>query len=95
MSSDQVRDGVRKSMEPWLKDDVQFYQHQIDGVRKMMVMRNFLLADDMGLGKSLQAITVAAGDVIRGWARKSSSSAQSPSRATGPTSSTSSPAFRT
>lgn len=57
-------------MEPWLKDEVQFYQHQIDGVRQMMTMRNFLLADDMGLGKSLQAITVAAGDVIRNWAEK-------------------------
>lgn len=68
--SDQVRDGVRKSMEPWLKDEVQFYEHQITGVRQMMTMRNFLLADDMGLGKSLQAITVAAGDVIRGWAEK-------------------------
>ena len=68
--SDQVRDGIRKSMEPWLKDEVQFYEHQITGVRQMMVMRNFLLADDMGLGKSLQAITVAAGDVIRGWASK-------------------------
>jgi len=63
--TDQVRDGVRKSMEPWLKDEVQFYEHQITGVRDMMRMRNFLLADDMGLGKSLQAITVAAGDVIR------------------------------
>lgn len=57
-------------MEPWLKDEVQFYEHQITGVRQMMTMRNFLLADDMGLGKSLQAITVAAGDVIRGWAEK-------------------------
>lgn len=65
MATDQVRDGVRKSMEPFLKDEVQFYDHQITGVRQMMTMRNFLLADDMGLGKSLQAITVAAGDVIR------------------------------
>lgn len=57
-------------MEPWLKDEVQFYEHQITGVRQMMTMRNFLLADDMGLGKSLQAITVSVGDVIRGWAEK-------------------------
>lgn len=68
--SDQVSDGIRKSMEPWLKDEVQFYDHQITGVRQMMGMRNFLLGDDMGLGKSLQAITVAAGDVVRGWAEK-------------------------
>lgn len=31
-------------------------------------MQNFLLADDMGLGKSLQALTTFAVDVIRGWA---------------------------
>ena len=68
--TDQVRDGVRKSMEPWLKDEIQFYEHQIKGVRQMMRMRNFLLADDMGLGKSLQAITVSVGDVLRGWAEK-------------------------
>jgi SNF2 family DNA or RNA helicase len=63
--SEQVRDGIRKSMEPYLKDEVQFYDHQISGIRQMMGMRNVLLADDMGLGKSLQAITVAVGDVIR------------------------------
>jgi len=68
--SDQVRDGIRKSMEPFIKDEVQFYEHQITGIRKMMVMRNFLCADDMGLGKSLQSIVVAAGDIIRGWAEK-------------------------
>lgn len=51
-------------MEPFLKDDVEYYQHQLDGVRQMMTMRNFLLADDMGLGKSLQAITVSVGDIV-------------------------------
>lgn len=69
-SQDQVRNGVRKSMEPWLLDEVQFYDHQIEGIRQMMGMRNFLLADDMGLGKSLQAMTVAIGDIVRGWANK-------------------------
>lgn len=68
--TDQVHDGVRKSMEPFLRDEVQFYEHQLTGIRKMMTMRNFLLADDMGLGKSLQAITVAVGDIVRGWAEK-------------------------
>lgn len=67
---DQVAAGVRKSMEPFLKDQVQFYEHQIVGIRKMMQMRNFLLADDMGLGKSLQALVVAVGDIIRNWASK-------------------------
>lgn len=61
----QVAEGIRKSMEPFLRDDVEFYRHQIDGIRSMMKMRNFLLADDMGLGKSLQAITVCIGDIYR------------------------------
>lgn len=56
---------ARKSMEPFLKDSVKFYDHQVTGIREMMTMRNFLLADEMGLGKSLQAITVAIGDVFR------------------------------
>jgi SNF2 family DNA or RNA helicase len=56
---------TRKSMEPWLKDEVVFYKHQVEGVRKLMRWRSFLLADDMGLGKSLQALTVFIGDVIR------------------------------
>src|ERR1051325_2578831 len=53
-------------MEPYLKDEVKFYPHQIDGIRKMMRMKSVLLADDMGLGKSLQALTVFAGDVFQG-----------------------------
>lgn len=62
---DQV---TRKSLEPWIKDEIQFYPHQIEGVRELAKRRSFLLADDMGLGKSLQAITVFAIDVVRGWA---------------------------
>lgn len=60
----------RKSLEPWLFDTVEYYPHQIDGIRNLAKMQNFLLADDMGLGKSLQALTVAAIDVKRGWASK-------------------------
>ncbi len=60
----------RKSLEPYLKDSVNFYQHQITGIRQMIRMRNFLLADDMGLGKSLQAITVAVADIFQGRAEK-------------------------
>lgn len=66
----QVADGVRKSMEPYLKDEVEYYQHQITGVRQMMTMRNVMLADDMGLGKSLQAITVCIGDIVQGLGEK-------------------------
>lgn len=56
----------RKSMEPWLLDSVKFYDHQVEGVRKLMRWKSFLLADDMGLGKSLQALTVFIGDVMTG-----------------------------
>lgn len=58
----------RKSLEPWVKDDVQYYRHQVDGIRELCKRKSFLLADDMGLGKSLQALTVFAVDVKRGWA---------------------------
>lgn len=58
----------RGSLEPWLPDDIEFYQHQVDGVRELARRRSFILADDMGLGKSLEALTVFAVDVIRGWA---------------------------
>lgn len=60
----------RKSLEPYLKDSVDFYQHQVSGVRQMIRMRNFLLADEMGLGKSLQAITVAVADIFQERAEK-------------------------
>lgn len=53
-------------MEPYLKDEVAFYDHQVEGIRKMMRMKSVLLADDMGLGKSIQALTVFVGDVIQG-----------------------------
>lgn len=61
---------TRKSLMPYLYDTVNYYPHQIEGVRKLARMQNFLLADDMGLGKSLQALTVATIDVVRGWAEK-------------------------
>lgn len=60
----------RGSLEPYLKDEVQYYEHQITGVRQMAHMQSFLLADDMGLGKSLQALTVTAVDLVRMWASK-------------------------
>lgn len=58
-----VATAQRKSLEPFLKDSVEYYQHQVDGVRWAARHRNFLLADEMGLGKSLQALTVFAIDV--------------------------------
>lgn len=60
----------RKSLMPYLYDTVEYYPHQLEGVRKLARMRNFLLADDMGLGKSLQALTVATIDIKLGRASK-------------------------
>jgi len=60
----------RKSLMPWIFDTVEYYPHQIDGIRELAKWKSALLADDMGLGKSLQAMTVFAVDVVRGWAEK-------------------------
>lgn len=48
----------RKSTEPYIKDEIDYYAHQVEGVRRMIRMNSFLLADDMGLGKSMQSLTV-------------------------------------
>lgn len=56
----------RKSLEPFLKDSVEYFEHQVKGVRILAKMDSFLLADDMGLGKSLQALTVFSIDVKMG-----------------------------
>lgn len=58
----------RKSLEPWIHDWIEFKPWQIDGVRQLAQRTSFLLADDMGLGKSLQSLTIFAVDVKRGWA---------------------------
>jgi SNF2 family DNA or RNA helicase len=59
----------RKSLEPWIKDEVEYYPHQIDGIRDLIGRKSFLLADDMGLGKSLEALTTFAVDVKLGWSK--------------------------
>lgn len=56
----------RKSMEPYLKDEVKFYDHQIVGIRTLARLNSFLLADDMGLGKSLQALALFVVDIMQG-----------------------------
>jgi SNF2 family DNA or RNA helicase len=57
----------RKSMTPWIKDDIVFYPHQVEAIRKLARQRSFILADDMGLGKSLQALVIFAIDIVRGF----------------------------
>lgn len=62
--------GVTRGHLDKIKDEVQYWPHQIEGIRTMARMGSFLLADEMGLGKSLQALTVAAIDFERGWAKR-------------------------
>lgn len=53
-----------------IRPEVEYYPHQVEGVRWLAKRNNFLLADDMGLGKSLQTLTVAAIDFQMGYASK-------------------------
>jgi SNF2 family DNA or RNA helicase len=53
-----------------VRDGVGFYRHQVDGVNWCEQRQSFILADDMGLGKSLQALTAAAVDFERGVAHR-------------------------
>src|SRR5688572_18426336 len=43
-----------------IPDELEFFKHQVDAVREMIPRAGMILADDMGLGKSLTALTVAA-----------------------------------
>jgi SNF2 family DNA or RNA helicase len=63
-----IGDGLarRKSMEPFIKDEVEYYQHQTEGIRTLARKKSFILGDDMGLGKSLQALTIFAIDIVQG-----------------------------
>lgn len=53
-----------------IRDDLNFYAHQVTGVRQMARMTSVLLADEMGLGKTIQALTVAAIDFEMGLAQR-------------------------
>lgn len=53
-----------------IKDETAYYPHQVEGIRTGARMNSLLLADDMGLGKSLQALTIAAIDFEQGWATR-------------------------
>lgn len=56
----------RKSLEPYIKDDIQYYKHQVEGIRRAATMQSFILADEMGLGKSVQSLTVFGIDLFMG-----------------------------
>lgn len=47
-------------LAPYLKPGLTFYDHQIAGIEWMWNKRSFLLADGMGLGKSIQTLAVCA-----------------------------------
>lgn len=59
----------RKSLAK-IRDDVDYFKHQVDGVNDLFKRGSFILGDEMGTGKSLQALTVAAVDVEREHARR-------------------------
>jgi SNF2 family DNA or RNA helicase len=69
MGYEKPLEGRRGSLAPWIKDDVKFYPHQIEGIRTLARWKSFILADDMGLGKTLQSLVVFGMDVFRGWAK--------------------------
>ncbi|AKC02800.1 DNA helicase [Gordonia phage Gmala1] len=56
----------RKSLEPYIKDDIKYYEHQVEGIRRAATMQSFILADEMGLGKSIQSLTVFGIDLFMG-----------------------------
>lgn len=59
-----------KSIPTKIAQDIEFYDHQIEGIRVLARLTNFLLADEMGLGKTIQSMTVAALDFDNEWANR-------------------------
>lgn len=53
-----------------IKDETSFYAHQLEGIRTLASRQSFMLGDEMGLGKSVQALTIAAIDFEMGSASK-------------------------
>ena len=43
---------TRKSLEPWLKDEVVFRDYQEEGIRWIAQRRSCIIADGMGVGKA-------------------------------------------
>lgn len=61
---------ARKSLEPWLKDEVVFKDYQEDGIRWIAQRRSAIIADGMGLGKTIQSLAAACIDVVHNGAEK-------------------------
>lgn len=49
-----------KKMPTKLRSDLFFYQHQLDGVRWLAGRKSWILADQPGLGKTIQSLSAAA-----------------------------------
>lgn len=62
-------EAAERKMMPYVRDEIKFYQHQVDGIRKMARMKSVILADDMGLGKSVQALVTFLVDVVMGYSQ--------------------------
>ncbi len=60
---------TRKSLH-YINDEVEYFQHQIEGVRWGAKHHNILIADEMGLGKTLEALTIVAVDFEKEWASR-------------------------
>lgn len=52
----------------FLKDDIEFLNHQKSGIKWMSRRRDFIQGDDMGLGKTLQTLATFGTDLKRGLA---------------------------
>lgn len=61
---------VNRKHNDYLHDDVLFYDHQVTAVRSLALQSNFILGDEMGLGKSLTSLGVAACDWHAGYAKR-------------------------
>lgn len=53
-----------------LYPDIKFYEHQTEGIHWCNQRKSFILADQPGLGKTLQALACADFDFSRGYAEK-------------------------
>lgn len=58
--SEIVKNPHPRKKIPRIKDEIDYFKFQVEGIRRMLRMRSVLLADDMGLGKCIQSLTVAA-----------------------------------
>lgn len=58
--SEIVKNPHPRKKVPRIKDEIDYFKWQVEGIRRILRMRSVLLADDMGLGKCIQSLTVAA-----------------------------------